>query len=80
MSLNSCNVPKTPESRTPYVLLLLVCVAGIAAAWRLLSGFRWGVELALTVMGHSHRVRGPSIPQATPSLNLMPKPKPETWT
>ena len=43
MSLEDFRVPKTPETRTPYVLALLVII-GIANA-----GLRWFVEFRYAV-------------------------------
>ena len=50
MSLDRFEVPKTPESRTPHVLLLLAGVGAVGLAWRLLSGSRLSVEIAVLAM------------------------------
>ena len=45
MSLEDFRVPKTPESRTPYVLALLAILGAVYAALRWFVGFRYSVEV-----------------------------------
>ena len=44
MSLEDFRVPKTPETRTPYVLALLAIIGAVTAALRWFVGFRYSVE------------------------------------
>lgn len=50
-SLERFRLPRTPESRTPLVLLLLgalgLATAAIRGGWRFLAGSSYGVELLL---------------------------------
>jgi hypothetical protein len=43
--LDDFRVPKTPETRTPYVLALLVILGAANAALRGFIGFRYSVEV-----------------------------------
>jgi hypothetical protein len=45
VSLEDFRVPKTPESRTPYVLALLAILGAVNAALRGFIGFRYSVEV-----------------------------------
>ena len=47
MSLEHFRVPKTPESRTPYVLAVGAIFGVIAAAWNWLVDYRYNVEVLL---------------------------------
>jgi hypothetical protein len=47
MSLEDFRVPKTPETRTPYVLALLAIIGAVEAALNWYVGFRYSVELFL---------------------------------
>ena len=47
MSLEDFRVPKTPETRTPYVLALLLIIGAVEAALNWYVGFRYSVELFL---------------------------------
>lgn len=49
MSLEDFRVPKTPETRTPYVLALLVVIATVNAALRWFVGFRYSAEVFVLV-------------------------------
>ena len=42
-------VPKTPETRTPYVLALLAIIAAVNAALRWFVGFRYSAEVFVLV-------------------------------
>jgi hypothetical protein len=45
MALETFRVPRTPESRTPYVLALLGAIGLVTGAVRLIVGSAIGVEL-----------------------------------
>ena len=45
MSLEDFRVPKTPETRTPYVLALLAILGAANASLRWFTGFRYAVEV-----------------------------------
>jgi hypothetical protein len=45
VSLEDFRVPKTPETRTPYVLALLAIIGVANAALRWFVGFRYSVEV-----------------------------------
>ena len=47
MSLERFDVPRTPESRTPYVLALLAILASVRLAWDGFIHFRFNVEALL---------------------------------
>ena len=47
MSLENFRVPKTPESRTPYVLAVGAIFGGLAAAGNWFVDFRYNVEVLL---------------------------------
>ena len=45
MSLDDFRVPKTPETRTPYVLALLAIIGAVNASLRWFVDFRYAVEV-----------------------------------
>ena len=45
--MENFRVPKTPESRTPYVLALLAIIGLLGAAVRLFVGSRYSIEMLL---------------------------------
>jgi len=47
MSLEHFRVPRTPESRTPYVLALSAIIGVIGGALRWLIDFQYAVELTV---------------------------------
>ena len=47
MSLDNFRVPRTPESRTPYVLGLLGVVGAVNLAWTAFIGSSHSVEILL---------------------------------
>jgi hypothetical protein len=49
MPLDDFRVPKTPETRTPYVLALLAIIGVVNGALRWLIDFQYAVELTLIV-------------------------------
>ncbi len=49
MSLENFRVPRTPESRTPYVLAVLAIFGVIGAAWNAFVDFRYNVESLIVV-------------------------------
>jgi hypothetical protein len=47
MSLENFRVPRTPESRTPYVLGLLGVLGAVSLAWTAFIGSSYSVEILL---------------------------------
>ena len=47
MSLENFRVPKTPETRTPYVLALLLVIGLVNGALRWFIDFQYAVELTI---------------------------------
>ena len=49
MPLEDFRVPKTPETRTPFVLALLAIITALNAAFRWFVGFRYSVEVFVLI-------------------------------
>jgi hypothetical protein len=66
MSLENFKLPKTPESRTPAMLLLIVLIGGVTALVRGFVEFRFAAELvvvgAIAAIGYAvwRFIRGPA--------------------